>query len=314
MPEQQHLSSPLRGNQCNMTDVIQRISLSKPPVSMNMYKTLYMTDYKPFSEYQNELSMPTMDLAQKLKLEAQLKTKEFAKPTENEPMKYAEGPSCQEVQPPYPSSVEGRLLKCQEAPPSFQEIQDDQQKYVNAMIPNTERDLPYPNPAVIQEKEAEKSAQQTDPCLPAMPGNLDAPCIINDLGQNWANYQQFILENRRASNAQVQEIKKLSLESSAFPADYITSTEPSTYQRDYVHWPRVQSGFCRAHRNYSNLILNDGYYNKDPWMSEYMDNYSIFLRHLNWKSRNAMTSLCSGIHHHSHVVPSQTSIAVNTAL
>ncbi|KAF7239062.1 Testis-expressed sequence 37 protein [Varanus komodoensis] len=73
-----------------------------------MYRTLYMMDYKPYAESQKEL--PTVDFSQKMKLEAQLKAKEFARPVENEPVKYVEEFACQEVQPPYPVRMNGRGL------------------------------------------------------------------------------------------------------------------------------------------------------------------------------------------------------------
>ncbi|XP_061446932.1 uncharacterized protein LOC133367135 [Rhineura floridana] len=300
MPEQQQPRPQLRGNQCNMADIMQRISLSKPPVNEGMYRTLYMMDYKPYADYHYQ--PPTMDASQKLKLEAQLKAKEFERPVEHEPVKYVEGPGCQEVQPPYPTRMDGRLSKGQEASP-FLPFQEDQRNYY----------LPL-EPVAVQQMEGEKLPQQTDSCT--MPGNIETPCIMQELGQNWNNYQQFLLEKRRANQMQLKEIKKMHLGSSVFSPDFITSTNASTYQRDYKYWPRVQSGYCRANRNFSNLHFEDGYYIENPWTSEYMDNYNIFLRKLNWKTRNPVSSFCSAIKpipRLSHGMSSQTPIAVNTA-
>ncbi|XP_042329544.1 uncharacterized protein LOC121933629 [Sceloporus undulatus] len=302
MPEQQQSGLQLRGNQCNMTDILQRISLSKPPVDQGMYSSLYISDYKPYSEYYQH--PPVMDRSQKLKLEAQLKQKEFAKPVEKEPVRYVEEPICQEVVPPYPIRMDPRVSKVQGAPLVFQEIQDDQRN-----------DTPPTESSPIHPKEGERLDQQTDGCI--LQANIDGPCFKQEQGQNWSDYQQFLLESRRSSQAQVKEIKKLNRETSVFPKDYIGSTEASTYQRDYKYWPRDRSGYSRANRNFSSLFLEDSYYKGHPWMSEYMDNYNIFLKKLQWSTRNPVSSFCSAVKpipHLSHGMPSQTPIAVNTAL
>nr|XP_020662875.1 uncharacterized protein LOC110086342 isoform X2 [Pogona vitticeps]XP_020662876.1 uncharacterized protein LOC110086342 isoform X2 [Pogona vitticeps] len=285
-----------------MTDIMQRISLSKPHVDQGMYRTLYMVDYKPYAEHHQW--RPMMDPSQRLKLEAQLKEKELARPVQKKPVKYVEEPGCQEVQPPYPVGMVGRASKGLEAPPPNQQAQEEQWNH----------SLPLADPTAIQEKEAERLAQLADAI--ALTGNTDVPCIKQEQGQNWNSYQQFLLENRRANQVQVQEIKRLNLETSVFPRDFIRSTDASTYQRDYKCWPRIRGGFCRANRNFSNLLLEDGYYKNNPWSSEYMDNYNIFLRKLHWTARNPVSSFCSAVQpipHLSHGMPSQTPIAVNTA-
>ncbi|XP_039187620.1 uncharacterized protein LOC120302764 [Crotalus tigris] len=281
-----------------MTDITQRISLSKPPVKQNMYKTLYMMDYKPYDELQNQLSM--MDLSKKLQLETQLKKKEFERLVEKESMKYAEESICQEIEPPYPVKIDESLSNSQEAPLAFQQIEGDQEKYY----------LPS-EPTAFQKKEAESIVPQTEAF--AMPGT---PCIKQELGQNWNHYQQFMLEMRRANQTQLKEIKKSHLGSSVFQADFVTTTDASTYQRDYKHWPSVRSGFYQANRNFSNFFFHDGYYNENPWTSEYMDNYNIFLKKLNWKTQNPVSTFCSTVRPISCLSPEisiQTPIAVNTA-
>ncbi|KAM6453509.1 uncharacterized protein PHA67_019344 [Liasis olivaceus] len=149
------------------------------------------------------------------------------------------------------------------------------------------------------------------------PGSIGTPCIRQELGQNWNNYQQFMLEMRRANQTQLKEIKKLHLGSSVFQADFVTTTDASTYQRDYKNWPRVRSGLYRANRNFSNFVFHDGYYDENPWMSEYMDNYNIFLRKLNWKTQNPVSAFCSAVRPISRLSPeisTQNPIAVNSAL
>ncbi|KAJ7313368.1 hypothetical protein JRQ81_004669 [Phrynocephalus forsythii] len=302
MPERQQLRPHLQGNQCNMTDILQRISLSKPHVDQGMYRTLYMIDYQHYAEHHQW--RPMTEPSQRLKLEAQLKEKELAKPAQKKEVKYVEEAGCQEVQPPYPVGMVGRASKGKEAPPRNQEHQEHWSYYP-----------PLEDPTAVQEKEAEILAQPEDAV--AVTGTPEAPCLKQEQGQNWNSYQQFLLENRRANQVQVQEIKRLNLETSVFPRDFIRSTEASTYQKDYKSWPRVQGGYCRPNRNFSSLFLEDGYYKDNPWTSEYMDNYSIFLRKLQWNARNPVSSFCSAVKpipHISHGMPSQTPIAVNTAL
>ncbi|XP_062840125.1 uncharacterized protein LOC134299906 [Anolis carolinensis] len=301
MPEQQQLRPQLRGKQCNMTDLIQqRISRSKPPVDLGMYRTLYMTDYQPYTEYYQY--PPNMELSQKLKLEAQLKEKEFARHVE-EPMKYMEEPLCHDVAPPYPVTMCGKVSKVQEAPPGFQHIQ--------VQLNNT---APAESVAT-HSKERERRDQITHG--DAIQDKIPLPTKIKEeCGQNWSDYQQFLLESRRSTESQIKGIKRLSLETSVFPKDYIGCTDASTYQRDYKNWPRVRSGFSRANRNFSSPLLEDAFYKNHPWMSDYKDNYSIFLKKLHWAARNPVSSFCSAVKpipHLSHGMPSQTPIAVNSA-
>ncbi|XP_026535595.1 uncharacterized protein LOC113420053 [Notechis scutatus] len=299
MPEQPVSQPLLKDNRCNMTDTMQRISLSRPPMKKSMYNTLYMMDYKPYEEFQSEL--PMMDLSKKLQLETQLKKKEFERLVEKEPMKYAEEPICREVEPPYPVKIDESLSSNQEAPLAFLQVERDQEKY----------HLPS-EPTAFQKREAESVIPQRDTF--AMPGT---PCIKQELGQNWNNYQQFMLEMRRANQTQLKEIKKSHLGSSVFQADFAISTDASTYQRDYKHWSSVRSGFYQANRNFSNFFFNDGYYNENPWTSEYMDNYNIFLKKLNRKTQNPVSTFCSTVRPIPSLSPeisTQTPIAVNTAL
>ncbi|XP_028607500.2 uncharacterized protein LOC114607972 [Podarcis muralis] len=301
MPEQQQSRPQLRENQCNMTDIMQRIALSKPPVNKDMYNTLYTKDYIHYDDYHYQV--PTMDASQMLKLEAQLKAKEFHTPVEPEPVKYVEAAGCQEVRPPYPMDLGRRLTTSQAAPPPFQQVQEDPQ--VCHLLPKQ---------SAVQKMEAERLAQQADACIP--PDQVPSPCICPEQGQNWSDYQQFLLETQRATQMQLREIKKSHVGSTVFQPEVYPRTEPSTYQRDYVPWPRLRSGFCSANRNFSNLVFDDGYYTENPWVSEYMDNYNIFLKKLNWKNRNPVSSFCSAVKpvtNFCHRMPSQTPIAVNTA-
>lgn len=57
-------------------------------------------------------------------------------------------------------------------------------------------------------------------------------------------------------------------------------------------------------------------FHRHPWVSEYKDSYSVFLRKLNWPSHSAMSALCSAvkpISHLSHGLSSHKPIPVNTA-
>ncbi|XP_077158755.1 protein SPMIP9 [Paroedura picta] len=294
------------GNPCSMMEVMRRVSLSKPPVDMGMYRTLYMMDYQPYTDNHQ---WPHAE--ERLILDAQLKAKEFARPIKQEAVKYAEDPACQEVQPPSPTMMMSRVGRGSSAPQPSEATEKYLQKDFPAVLPSPQPSPPTKSVAANQAEEVERMSPSMQPR--AVPGSTDIPCVQRELGQNWDNYQQFLLETQRAQHTQAQETKKLSLGCSVFPPDFISATDASTYQRDYKHWLRVRSGFCRAHRNFSNLLLEDGYYNRDPWMSDYMDNYSIFLQRHNWTLRSPASSFCSAtkpVAHLSCGMPSQTPVAL----
>uniref|UniRef100_A0ACB8FU33 Uncharacterized protein n=1 Tax=Sphaerodactylus townsendi TaxID=933632 RepID=A0ACB8FU33_9SAUR len=230
---------------------------------MGMYQTIYMMDYKPYPDGHQQPHTSIVDHAEKLTLEAQLKAKEFAQPFKHEPVKYAEDPPCQEVQPPFPTMMERRWGQGQDVPPPTQPVKEAHQKDFHTALPTAQNFLqhsPLVKSVATLEKEAERLSQQTDPN--AMPDDKAVPCVKDELGQNWDNYQQFLLESHRARHTQAQEIKKLSLGCSVLQEDFISGADASTYQQDYRYWPRVRTGFCRAQRNFSNLLFEDGYYNE----------------------------------------------------
>ncbi|KAL8165937.1 UNVERIFIED_CONTAM: hypothetical protein K2H54_056899 [Gekko kuhli] len=169
---------PRSGNQCNMTDVMQRISLSKPPVDMGMYRTLYMMDYQPYSDNHPQPQARVMDhTEEKLSLEAQLKAKEFTQPIKHEAVKYTEDPACQEVQPPYPTMIERRLGRGQYAPPPSEPVKKDHLKDFHTALPSAQNHLLQHSSPVesiaTKGEEAERLSQQTPPS--AMPGK--EPCV-----------------------------------------------------------------------------------------------------------------------------------------
>lgn len=116
-------------------------------------------------------------ILQKLTLEAQLKAKEFAHRIQCEPVKYAEEPACQEVQPPYPAVMMERWRRGQEAPLAPQPVKRDHQVESPRALPSAEAPLLQPSPPVestsARSEEAERLGQQAQPG--ALPGK--EPCV-----------------------------------------------------------------------------------------------------------------------------------------
>ncbi|KAH1169506.1 uncharacterized protein LOC123371628 [Mauremys mutica] len=329
-----------------MVDVIRKISISKPPASLDMYKSSYMMDYRPYNDYNPPIENPT----QKITLaEAQLKAKEFAQPSKSQPpvmymedpvsqrKETAEGP-CSQAAVSSDDRLEMDHKGCSFGPESFQEVQEEQRKYFNTVLPNAESYLskcyPHPEQTAAQEDKTERmqmpamterGASSPSPFYPQpsattelRPGKDDqeGPVFYKRRpSQTWDSYQQFILETCRARQTKAQQNRSMVLGSSVFGKDCSNSDGTSTYSTDYKFWSGVHNGRCKAQRNFSKIVLEDGHFNQSPWVSEYKDSYSIFLQKLNWPSHSAMSALCSAVKpitHLSHGLASHKPIPVNT--
>ncbi|CAM4554793.1 unnamed protein product [Caretta caretta] len=329
-----------------MVDVIRKISISKPPASLDMYKSLYMMDYRPYNDHKP----PIENHKQMIKLaEAQLKAKEMARPSKSQlPMMYKEDPISQRKEtaegPRTQAAVrsDGKLemghTDCSFGPESFQEVQEEQRKYFNTVLPNAECYLskcyPHPEQTAAHEDKMERTQMPTMPEREASSPSpfYPQPPVTTEQGpgkddqegpefskrrqsQTWDSYQQFILETCRARQTKAQQNRSMVLGSSVFGKDGSNSDGASTYSTDYKYWSRVHNGRCKAQRNFSKIVLEDGHFNQSPWVSEYKDSYSIFLQKLNWPSHHAMSALCSAVKpitHLSHGLASHKPIPVNT--
>ncbi|XP_065453322.1 uncharacterized protein LOC135983818 isoform X2 [Chrysemys picta bellii] len=329
-----------------MVDVIRKLSISKPPASLDMYKSSYMMDYRPYNDY----NPPIENHTQKITLaEAQLKAKEFAQPSKSQPpVMYKEDPVSQRKEtaegPHSPAAVssddklEMGHTGCSFGPESFQEVQEEQRKYFNTVLPNAESYLSKCYPRLEQTAAQEDKTERTQmPAMPERGASSPSPfypqpsattehCPGKDdqegpvfykrrQSQTWDSYQQFILETCRARQTKAQQNRSMVLGSSVFGKDCSNSEGASTYSTDYKCWSGVHNGRCKAQRNFSKIVLEDGHFNQSPWVSEYKDSYSIFLQKLNWPSHSAMSALCSAVKpitHLSHGMASHKPIPVNT--
>ncbi|XP_053887150.1 uncharacterized protein LOC128838736 [Malaclemys terrapin pileata] len=311
-----------------------------------MYKSSYMMDYRPYNDY----NPPIENHTQKITLaEAQLKAKEFAQPSKSQPpVMYREDPVSQRKEtaegPHSPAAVstddklEMGHTGCSFGPESFQEVQEEQRKYFNTVLPNAESYLSKCYPRLEQTAAQEDKTESTQmPAMPERGASSPSPfypqpsatteqCPGKDdqegpvfykrrQSQTWDSYQQFILETCRARQTKAQQNRSMVLGSSVFGKDCSNTEGASTYSTDYKCWSGVHNGRCKAQRNFSKIVLEDGHFNQSPWVSEYKDSYSIFLQKLNWPSHSAMSALCSAVKpitHLSHGLASHKPIPVNT--
>nr|XP_025041404.1 uncharacterized protein LOC112546114 isoform X3 [Pelodiscus sinensis]XP_025041406.1 uncharacterized protein LOC112546114 isoform X3 [Pelodiscus sinensis] len=280
--------------------------------------------------------------------EAQLKAKEFSQLSKYRPpvmckeypvsqgKEIAEG-LCSQA----PVSSDDKLEKGHKGgsfgPESFREVQEEQRKYFNTVLPNANQYLskcyPHPEQAATQVDKTERTQlsimpqgepaassplffqppEATEQC-PGTEGQEGPVSNKRRPRQTWDNYQQFIRETCRARQAKAQQNRSLVLGSSVFREDCCSSDGTSTYSTDYKYWSGVHKEHCKAHKNFSKIVFEDGSLNESPWVSEYKDSYSIFLQKLNWPSPSAMSALCSAVKpitHLSHGLASHQPIPVN---
>nr|XP_009684373.1 PREDICTED: uncharacterized protein LOC104151325 isoform X3 [Struthio camelus australis] len=201
--------TPLHAVRFSMVDAMRKIALSKAPVSLDMYRSLYMTDYRWHKEYQP----PTEEYLQKLKsADSQLKAKEFAVPQEQRLMNYWDnvvGEGREVI--PGPCSKVNRLSD---------DMPEKKQKesYLPKSYPATEatatQEEKLERPQALTKLENELSCSHCLPAAVQTPGTEGMLLHKQELDRGWAAYQQFILETCRARQFKAQENKSMVLGSS----------------------------------------------------------------------------------------------------
>nr|XP_021153473.1 uncharacterized protein LOC110364270 [Columba livia] len=254
-----------------MGDTMKKTTLSKPRVSLGMYRSSYKRDYEWPEKSLSDKDMQKLQIA-----DSQLKAKEFAVPQEEKVVPYSDNVVCQEKQViPAPSIEASRV--------------DD----TGGMKPE-EGCLPrcYPTTALAgpQAERLERLQALAVPknelfycqCLPADDQTAGTAGMLlhgQKLVPTWATYQQFIMEMGWARQNDARKNKSLSQGS----VDFEECLDPdwrSTYNRDFQHLPGPLGGCCRANKGLSHIFPKDERLNQNLWVSEYKDNYSIFLRKL----------------------------------
>ncbi|XP_019409036.1 PREDICTED: uncharacterized protein LOC109322422 [Crocodylus porosus] len=315
-----------------MEEVMRTLSGSKTPVSLDMYQSSYMTDYRPYGDYRQSAAH-----SQKVKsVEAQQDITESAAPLEYQPADNTVDQRRGTTEGPCLKAANGSGDKLKKShvgnssgSESFQTVQD-QRKYFNSTVSNAESSLPrYYSPTNHKDKlrrtqtpsPLEKVAfyPQSPPTTVQPSGKEEpqGPALCNqEPGHSWDSYQQFIQETCRARQRTAQQNKRRILGSSIFREEHFNIDKRSTYSTDFKQWSGGYDGQCTTHRNVSNIFFQDGCHNQNPWISEYKDNYSIFLKRLNRQSHNSISGLCSPVKpfsHLSHGLSPQKPIAVNMA-
>nr|XP_009684370.1 PREDICTED: uncharacterized protein LOC104151325 isoform X1 [Struthio camelus australis]XP_009684371.1 PREDICTED: uncharacterized protein LOC104151325 isoform X1 [Struthio camelus australis] len=303
--------TPLHAVRFSMVDAMRKIALSKAPVSLDMYRSLYMTDYRWHKEYQP----PTEEYLQKLKsADSQLKAKEFAVPQEQRLMNYWDnvvGEGREVI--PGPCSKVNRLSD---------DMPEKKQKesYLPKSYPATEatatQEEKLERPQALTKLENELSCSHCLPAAVQTPGTEGMLLHKQELDRGWAAYQQFILETCRARQFKAQENKSMVLGSSVLGEECFDLDCRTTYNTDFQPLPGAHGGHCKANRTLSHIFAEDECFNQNYWVSEYEDSYSVFLRRLNRSSQIPTAGLCSAvkpISHLPHRLSSQKAIAVDTA-
>ncbi|KFV86968.1 hypothetical protein N308_13966, partial [Struthio camelus australis] len=251
------------------------------PVSLDMYRSLYMTDYRWHKEYQP----PTEEYLQVQY--SQLKAKEFAVPQEQRLMNYWDnvvgegrevipGP-CSKVNRLSDDMPEKKQKGSSSGPESFQQAEKEQRKYFNSVLSNAESYLPKSYPATeataTQEEKLERPQALTklenelscSHCLPAAvqtPGTEGMLLHKQELDRGWAAYQQFILETCRARQFKAQENKSMVLGSSVLGEECFDLDCRTTYNTDFQPLPGAHGGHCKANRTLSHIFAEDECFNQ----------------------------------------------------
>nr|XP_047904365.1 uncharacterized protein LOC106033904 [Anser cygnoides] len=308
-----------------MADAMRKPVHLKPPVSLGMYRSSYKRDYRWCEENQ-----PTSEVyTQKLKFaDSQLKAKEFSVPEEPRVMTYCDniGGEGRGVTPG-PAAVRGRKqVGSASSPQAFQQAQEEQRKRFDSALPLAESYLPRPYPAAeltatraerlerpqaLSELENELPSSQCLLAAARAPGAAGMLRRRQKLDPGWGTYQHFMLETGRAKQLEAQQNKNMLLGSSVLVEECFDLDRRSTYTTDFQRWPAAHDGCCKANKNLSHVFPEDEHFQQNHWVSEYKDNYSIFLHRLNRAAQEPTTGLCSALK--PRRLSSQTGIALGTA-
>ncbi|XP_061322532.1 uncharacterized protein LOC133276065 isoform X1 [Pezoporus flaviventris] len=197
-----------------MVDTMGKPEHSKPPVSLDMYKSLYKKDYQWCEEYKLPSDIQKLQVA-----DAQLKAKEFAVPQERPVIPYSDSVVRQrrEVIPaPSVEAISHDDGAGGRTPDSSRALQ--QGKHFASLLPAAESYLPKHYPAsqlaekaeklqALSELENELSCCQHLPVAAQAAGTAGKLLPRRKLVPAWATYQQFIRETSRKSQNNGLQIK-----------------------------------------------------------------------------------------------------------
>ncbi|XP_010212941.1 PREDICTED: uncharacterized protein LOC104567786 [Tinamus guttatus] len=294
-----------------------------------MYRSLYTADYgcqqeqQPPSEERLEccvisyltVSPFTYDFfLQKLKLaDSQLKAKEFAVPQGQRLMNYWDHVVRE--------GKEVTSSPCSEANRHSDDMPEKQEesylpKYQSVTEERAAQKEKLERPQALTKPEKELSYSQCPPAAVQTPGTEGMLLRKQKLAEGWATYQQFILETCRARQFKAQENRSMVLGSSILGEECFDCDHRSTYKTDFQPLLGARGGYCKANRTFSHIFTEDECFNQNYWVSEYEDNYSIFLNRLTRSPQIPAVGMCSAIKpvpHLPHMLSSQDVIAVDTA-
>ncbi|XP_071664441.1 uncharacterized protein [Patagioenas fasciata] len=229
-----------------MVDTMKKTTFSKPHVSLGMYRSSYKRDYEWPEESLSDKDMQKLQIA-----DSQLKAKEFAVPQEKKVVPYSDDVVCQEREViPAPSIEASRVDETGGRKP--------EEGCLPRCYPTTA--LAGPQAERLERLQA-LAVPENELCLPADGQTAGTAGMLlhgQKLVPTWATYQQFIMETGWARQNDARKNKSLSQSSVDFEGQGMEVVAAAPWG--------VGGQPLQKERNL--------------WVSEYKDNYSIFLRKL----------------------------------
>ncbi|XP_071609293.1 uncharacterized protein [Heliangelus exortis] len=248
-----------------MVDTTRERAHGKLRVSPGMYRTSYKRDYQWCEEYK----APSQEDIEKLRIaDSQLKAKEFAMPQE-EQMTY-------------------RDLMMGERGKASSRADDGGERCLTRYYPATQlaatRAETWERPQDFIQLDNELPCCQHLPAAAETAGPAGMCLCPKNLVPQWATYQQFSVDTFWRRQREAQQNKNMTGGSSVFGGDSFDPDWRSTYNTDFHPWPGVHGGSCKGNWGPTHVFPENPHLNQN-WISEYKDNYSIFLRRVNRPSQ-----------------------------
>ncbi|XP_052539006.1 uncharacterized protein LOC128080659 [Tympanuchus pallidicinctus] len=312
MPAVDGMTSSGPGSWFTTEDPMRKPVHSKPPVSLGMYRSMYKKEYK----WHEENKPPTEEDVKKLR------AKEFAVPQEPQAMPYYDKALGEGRDVTQSEKEEGTDL----SPSVLQQAHEEQRKHFSSDLPLAESCAPKQylttelaatqvdrpeRPQALSGQENELSSSQHLQAAAGGPGATGMLLYRQKLDPTWGTYQHFMLETGQALRDEAQQNKNVALSSSVSVEECCGHDRRSTYSTDFQHQPAACTGSCIANKNLSHIFTEDERFHQNHWVSEYKDNYSIYLQKLNWASQGHAAEPGSALKPQG--LPSQSEVSPDTA-
>ncbi|KFU88099.1 hypothetical protein M959_07858, partial [Chaetura pelagica] len=257
------------GSWFTMADAAKEKVISKPPVSLGMYRSSHKRDYQWCEQYKapSEEDIQVAD--------SQLKAKEFAVPREQQVVTSSDGlvGEGREVIPapsiPASSRADNAGGRQQEGSTSSPKALQ-QRKHFTSVLPVAESYLPKYHPATeLAAARAEELERLQGFAMPEklmsycqhLPAAAQTPETAEVHPQKlvpaWATYQHFTMEMFRAMQHDAQQNKSTNMGTSLSMPECFDRDWGSTYSTDFQHWPGPYGEHCKGNQGASHIFPKD---------------------------------------------------------